>query len=418
MQAGKKKNMDRMAEVVPDVLSRNLQQFITHSKWNAREVMDHIAQDANKILGDPRDGCLIIDESGFAKQGNKSVGVARQWLGRYGKVDNGQVAVYAVLAKGRHATLIDTRLYLPKEWTEDRERCLEAGIPESEIVFRTKDAQAIEMVRHARAERLRYGWVGFDAGYGKGPGLLFALDDLEERCVVDLHSNFRIYMRDPKPHVSSKAKKSKDGSTIYQTDEMGVEVSKLVESVSAKFWREVTIRDTTRGPLELLAYSQVVYVWDGNSERARCMHLLATKMLDGTEIKISLVNRAKGLSLRRLAFMQRQRYWVERSFEDGKSECGMADYQVRKWSAWHHHMAMVMMVMLFMLTERVNHAESHPLLSCADIEEMLAKFLPRRDVTEQEVLRQLDVRHQQRQRAIDSHRRCAKKRKQSHVKLL
>jgi hypothetical protein len=148
------------------------------------------------------------------------------------------------------------------------------------------------------------------------------------------------------------------------------------------------------------------------------MHLLVTKMLDGTEIKISLVNKAKGLSLRRLAFMQRQRYWVERSFEDGKSECGMADYQVRKWSAWHHHMAMVMMVMLFMLTERINHADSHPLLSCADIEELLAKFLPRRDVTEKEVLRQLEVRHQQRQRAIDSHRRCAKKRKKSPVNLL
>jgi SRSO17 transposase len=418
MQAGKKKNMDRMAEVVPDVLSRNLQQFITHSKWDAREVMDHVAQDADGLLGDPRDGCLILDESGFVKQGKKSVGVSRQWLGRLGKVDNGQVAVYAVLAKGHHATLVDTRLYLPKSWTDDRERCLEAGVPESEIKFRTKEELAIEMVRHARAKAWRYGWVGTDAGYGKGPGFLFALDDLEERCVVDLHSDFKIYLRDPKPTISSKAKRSKDGSTIYQTDEMAVEVLKLVESVRRKFWKRVTIRDTTRGPLELLAYSQVVYVWDGKSERARCMHLLVTKMLDGTEIKISLVNKAKGLSLRRLAFMQRQRYWVERSFEDGKSECGMADYQVRKWSAWHHHMAMVMMVMLFMLTERINHADSHPLLSCADIEELLAKFLPRRDVTEKEVLRQLEVRHQQRQRAIDSHRRCAKKRKKSPVNLL
>ena len=107
--------------------------------------------------------------------------------------------------------------------------------------------------------------------------------------------------------------------------------------------------------------------------------------------------------------MQRQRYWVERTFEDAKSECGMADYQVRKWSAWHHHMALVMMAMLFMLSERINHKDTYPLLSCADIEALLAHFLPRRDVTEEEVIFQLEQRHLQRQKAIDSHTRCQEK---------
>ena len=104
--------------------------------------------------------------------------------------------------------------------------------------------------------------------------------------------------------------------------------------------------------------------------------------------------------------MQRQRYWVERTFEDGKSECGMADYQVRKWNAWHHHMALVMMAMLFMLSERIHHKDIYPLLSCADIEDLLARFLPRRDVTEEEVIFQLEQRHKQRQKAIESHARC------------
>ena len=99
MQAGSRKNMDRMAEVVPEAKSRNLQQFLTHSKWNSGEVIDHVARDADRLLGDSLEACLLIDESGFAKQGKGSVGVSRQWLGRLGKVDNGQVGVFGALAK-------------------------------------------------------------------------------------------------------------------------------------------------------------------------------------------------------------------------------------------------------------------------------------------------------------------------------
>lgn len=103
------------------------------------------------------------------------------------------------------------------------------------------------------------------------------------------------------------------------------------------------------------------------------------------KISVTITNVPKKTSLKRLAWMQRQRYWVERTFEDGKSECGMADYQVRKWSAWHHHMALVMMSMVFMLSERIKHEGAYPLLTCADIEDLLAHFLPRRDVTKDEV---------------------------------
>ena len=94
MQAGSRKNMDRMAEVVPKAKSRNLQQFLTHSKWEADAVIDQVACEADEILGDEQQTGLLIDESGFAKQGPMSVGVARQWLGRFGKVDNGQVSVF------------------------------------------------------------------------------------------------------------------------------------------------------------------------------------------------------------------------------------------------------------------------------------------------------------------------------------
>jgi hypothetical protein len=106
-----------------------------------------------------------------------------------------------------------------------------------------------------------------------------------------------------------------------------------------------------------------------------------------------------------LAWIQLQRYWVEKAFVDAKSECGMLSYQVQKWSAWHHHMALVMMAMLFMLDERMRHLETYPLLSFSDIEDLLSRFLPRRDVSQKEVIRQIEYRHRQRKSAIESNTR-------------
>ncbi len=99
--------------------------------------------------------------------------------------------------------------------------------------------------------------------------------------------------------------------------------------------------------------------------------------------------------------MQGQRYWVQRSFQDGKSQAGLGRYQVRGWKPWHHHMALVMMAMLFKLKERIEQQEEYPLLSCADTETLLAHFLPRRDVGVDEVIRQMEFRHRKRQAAID-----------------
>jgi SRSO17 transposase len=406
MQAGSRKNMDRMAEVVPESKSRNLQQFITHSKWDYRAVIDHVAEDVDGLLGDERHACLLIDESGFAKQGKGSVGTSRQWLGRLGKVDNGQVAVFGSLAKGHYVAPVDARLYLPEEWTKDPRRCQRAGVPENEGRFRTKTELALDIVRHARERGLCYGWVGADAGYGKGPGFCFALDDIGETFLIDVHSDFTVYRKDPAPYVPEKVSNLGRPFTKYQTDQEGVEVKALVNSLPARRWKTVTLRKTSRGVLRVRICRLKVYVWDGESEKVKCWTLVATTSL-GTnpDTKISLSNAPKHTTLKRLGWMQRQRYWVERAFEDAKSECGMADYQVRKWSAWHHHMALVMMAMLFMLSERIYHKDTYPLLSCADIEELLAHFLPRRDTTEEEVVYQLEQRHRQRQKAIESHAR-------------
>jgi SRSO17 transposase len=399
--------MDRMAEVVPESKSRNLQQFMTHSKWDSRAVIDHVASDANNLIGDEQQACLLIDESGFAKQGKMSVGVARQWLGRFGKVDNGQVAVFGALTNGRFTVPVDVRLYLPKEWTNDPERCAKACIPKEEQKFRTKDELALEIVEHAVKNNLRYGWVGADAGYGKGPGFCKALDEMKQIFLVDIHSDFRVYLEDPSPYIPNKKTKHGRKNKRFHTDQKSIQVKDIVDRRILEEQPVLKLRKTSRGALKAHAFSQPVYVWDGKSAHADRWNLVATQTLcKNPDVKISVTNAPGTTELKTLAWMQRQRYWVERAFEDAKSECGMADYQVRKWNAWHHHMALVMMAMLFMLHERMLQVDSYPLLTCADIEALLYHFLPSRRMTREEVIRQMEYRHRKRQDAIDSHTRC------------
>lgn len=406
MQAGSRKNMDRMAEVVPDATSRNLQQFLTHSTWGDRVVIDHVAHDVNNLIGDSKSTGLIIDESSFAKQGKMSVGASRQWLGRLGKTDNGQVAVFGALANNRFVSPIDVRLYLPREWTKDPKRCKKAGIPEDKQKFHTKIELALQIVEHARENRLNYGWIGADAGYGKGPGFCMTLAKMSEIFVVDVHSDFFVYTEDPNPYIPEKKTKTGRQSKKYRTDHAPKGVGEVVTSIPDSDWTVMELRDTTRGKLKVSAWKQTVYIWDEGSSEVHRWHLVATRTPGSySDIKISISNAPETTTLKRLAWMQRQRFWVERTFEDAKSECGMADYQVRKWSAWYHHMALVMMAMVFMLSEKIKHEDEYPLLSCADIEDLLAHFLPRRDMTRNEVIRQMEERHRQRKKSIDSHTR-------------
>ncbi len=280
-----------------------------------------------------------------------------------------QVAVFGVLAKDRFALPVDVRLYLPKKWTDDPERCDKAGIPETARTFRTKEELALEIVAHARENDLHYAWVGADGGYGKGPGFCIALDRMGERFVVDLHSDFRVYVEKPNPYlpVSRKGRKF----TRYRVDEKSIEVKDAVERMGLSVQPILEVRNTTRGILKMRALRIPVYIWENGDGMIHRYSLIATQTLGkNPETKISLSNAPETLDLKTIAWMQLQRFWVERAFEDAKSECGMADYQVRKWRAWHHHMALVMMAMLFMLNERIRHKDTYPLLSCSDIEEL------------------------------------------------
>lgn len=411
MQAGPRKNMERMCEVVPESDHQAVQQFISDSRWDSQAVKDRVAQNADNLIGSSRDACLLIDESGFAKKGKKSVGVSRQWLGRLGKVDNGQVGVFSALCNGSHAVPVDSRLYLPEEWINDPKRCLEAKVPLDKIVFKTKDQLALEMVDHAQDLGLRYGWVGADAGYGKGLGFCINLEKKNETFMVDIHSDQRIYKEKPAPCLPNAKGRGKK-PTRYQIGNKGVRVDKWVAAQPKKSWRKVTVRDSTKGKLTYEFLAVRVWLWVKDTQEVRRWHLVVRRNPDTpTDYKYSLSNAPKGAKLKRLAYMQSQRFWIERSFEDAKSECGMADYQMRGWVGWHHHMALVNMAMLFMLKERIENKEEYPLLSCGDIEKLLAKFLPRRDITTGEIIRQVKKSHDKRKAAMESAARLQLKRK-------
>lgn len=402
MQA-RRRNMERMAEVVPEANEQSLQHFLSHSDWDWRPVTAQVAKQADELLGGTAESCLVIDETGIPKKGRKSVGVARQWCGQLGKLDNCQVGVFAGLAQGHRVSLVEARLYLPKEWIRSPKRCRRAGIPDGDRVAKSKPELALEMVRSVREQGARFQWVAADSVYGNDPSLLRALDDSGETFVVDVQRAQPVYLEDPQPTVPARASSTgrPRSRRVAQTKK-----SKLHEWLQAQpesAWQRVWVRHSTRGQLRVEVLHRRVWLWDGREEVARCWHAFASREVNSpSTLKWGLSNAPEETSPQRLAQMQRQRYWIERAFQDAKSEAGMGEYQARGWKAWHHHMALVMMAMLFVLQQRCEHEETHPLLSSADVKRLLAHFLPRQDATAEEVIRQMEFRHRQRKASIES----------------
>jgi SRSO17 transposase len=406
----KKKNMERMAEKVPGSDEQSLQHFVSNSPWEEREVIDQVSRDVDHHLGGDEDSALYIDESGALKKGKESVGVHRQWLGQLGKVENCQMGVFAALGCREYVSLIDFRLYLPKVWTDDKKRCEEAGVPPDAMVFRRKHDLALEMVANTRGQGIRFNWVGIDGFYGEDPAFLRSLDQMGEVFVADVHKDQRIYLEDPDPKVPLSPSRKGRKPKRLKARSQAIRVDKWAEEQPQQSWQRMSLRDTTKGKLIVDILHKRVWLWDGKEPKAHKWHLIVRREVGSPKtLKYSLSNAKADIETERLAYMQGQRYWVERSFQDAKNQCGMTDYQVRGWRGWHHHMTMVMLAMLFILEERLLHQETDPLLSSADVANLLECFLPRRDITEEEVLRQMEVRHRKRQASIESAYRTQKR---------
>ncbi len=269
--------------------------------------------------------------------------------------------------------------------------------------LRSKSQLALEMVRAARARGMRFGWVGADGGYGKEPAFLRALEDAGEVFLADVHCTQRVWREPPGLHVPvPKATRGRPPSRRRAaTDD--ITVARLVAELRAKDWTRCILRDSTRGPLTVDIAHRRVWVWDGVEAAARCWHLIVRREVGAPgRIKFSLSNAAPETSPQRLAEMQGQRYWVERAFEDAKGECGLADCQALGWRAWHHHVTMVMLAMLFIAEQRVAHQPGLALLTPRDIVEVLKQTLPAKPQSKQALVDRINQRHARRRGAIQS----------------
>lgn len=410
-----RKNIGQIEEDVAESNYQAMQQLVSDSPWDHHEVMAAVAEHADAMIGGHRDSALYIDESGFAKKGAHSVGVQRQYCGRLGKIENCQVGVFACLSCHDRSALVDFRLFLPEQWAQDAERCAKAKVPEAERCHRTKAELALEMVKTARERGLRFEWVGGDEVYGNNRQLTDALEEEGEVFLMDVASTVKVWTRDPCP-IQPQPLRIKEGAvkgrplTRTKASDGGaryVTVAALAKEEFHDHARIITVRESTKGKLKYRIWVKEVWQWERGQSKAR-RRLLVVREEDDGSFKYSLTNAAANTSWERLGFMQAQRFWIERSFQDAKSELGMADYEVRSWRGWHHHMTLVCMALLFVTQERLLAFEDTPLLSARDIVELLAFYLPRRDSTAEEIERRIRRRHTLRAKAIESGRKRGK----------
>ena len=244
-----------------------------------------------------------------------------------------------------------------------------------------------------------------DAGYGKEPALLRALDDADECFVVDVHSSQRVWMDDPFPAPRLLGTPRRGTRTLHAAG-AARSVRDWSEAQPPEAWRTVALRQGTKGEIRVEYIHQRVYLWDGEEGCAKLWHLIARRTLDaqGRAAKTSwtLSNSPAATPPAQIVAMACARYFIERGFQDAKTSLGLADYQTRGWVAWHHHLALVLLAMLFQLRERILHAQAHPLLSTADVVELLRHQLPAAAVTPEAVMAQLLHRHRKRKSSIDS----------------
>ena len=394
-----RKNIERFAEEFGGIDYQNLQQFISDSPWECGPVWKYIAGKTGTLFQGPAPRMLLIDESSFPKKGDRSAGVARQYCGRLGKTENCQVGVFSALCQDDQALLTGARLYLPEEWTEDAKRCEKAGIPEEDRAFATKNELAWQLIQEAEANGMKFDWVGADAAYGRDQDLLLKIAGMGKTFVMDVDVTQKVWQAKPKGTMRPPAV-GKSGAC---------EVSSIWNRSRGKAV-EIELRTAENGTVSVEFWATQVWIWPKACEIPLEVWLLMAQRSNG-EMKYSLCNAGTETPFEELAKRQGQRYFVERVFEDAKSQLGMGEYQVRKWRGWHHHMALVGMAMSFALEERLRLEPGNPLISTRDVVDMVAWYF-QEERSAADVEARIMARHRRRRLAMEcKYRREARRKK-------
>ncbi len=311
-----RKNSWQLAEQIGEDAPYGVQHLLGRSDWEPDEVRDDLRGYVVESLGDP-DAVLILDETGFLKKGTHSAGVARQYTGTAGRIENAQVGVFLAYSSRHGTAFLDRELYLPKQWVDDPARCKKAGVPEGATLV-TKGRLAKGMLKRAFVASVPAAWVTGDEVYGGDGELRRWLEGEKRPYVLAVRANQYVW----KGFQQAK-------------------VAALVASLPERAWHQITIAWGSKGPRRY-AWAWVPINRDLGPRWQRW--LLARRSLDGSEeLAYYLAAGPRRTTLTRLAKTAGARWSIEGGFESAKQEVGLADYEVRSWTGWHRHITLTLL---------------------------------------------------------------------------
>jgi|SRR3989344_4662927 len=346
---------------------RPLQYFIGESPWEHQPFLARLGEQVAQEIGEPN-GILMIDPSTFPKKGKDSVGVARQWCGRLGKMESCQKGIFLGYVTNLGHALVDERLYLPREWTTDKARKEKCGVPK-DVRFKTAQKLALDMVEERRKE-FPHGWIVADDEFGRPFAFRKGLEEMGERYLLDIPSNLlvRVIRRKADQKIGAAGRGRK--KTPY------ARVDAWKNGLANADWKKIHIRDGTKGPLTVWAARVRVQTKDQGLRSKKIQWLLAIKTEGrNPEVRYCLSNAEEEVRLDEMVHAANARHWVEDCFERAKGEVGLGHYEVRSWRGWHHHIALSLMALYFLVTEQRRLNKSTPALTLQQSAEAIGEIL-------------------------------------------
>ena len=319
-----------------------IQFFVGSGKWDDEAVMAELRAHVGEDLA-AADGVVVVDGSAFPKKGTESCGVARQWCGRLGKVDNSQVGVFlAYAAAGGYAPL-DRRLYLPEDWAADEGRREKSHVP-PDVTFQEKWQIALELLDRS-LPGLAHGWIAGDDEFGRASEFRAALRQRKERYVLDVPCNTTV--RD----LGRRRPPRERAGVGRKREAPFVRADAWAAGQPESRWERINVRDGEKGPLVVDAMTARVRTKQegrvGPEER-----LVVSRPVGESRVDYSLSNAGPEVPLAEVVRAQRQRHRIEEMFAAGNGEAGLDHYEVRSWVGWHHHMTLSLVALWFLCLER------------------------------------------------------------------
>jgi len=347
-----RKSIEPIALRVEDGNVRAMQRFVSDVVWDEPLMLKQYHTLVDEDMGDP-EGILIFDESGFAKKGDDSVGVARQYCGSTGKVDNCQVGVFAAYASRHGYAFLDKRLYVPKKWFEDshRPRRRKCKMP-SDLVFKTKPQLAAEMYRELRTEGvIPFKYVVADSIYGANPDFIGAIEEkVGTTYFVSMPSDTLCWLQ--RPSTEETSVRGKGGSKVKQVvserEKKPVDFATLAGGINSFFWYRRKVSEGTKGPIEYEFTKRRITLCKEGLPYKTVWLIIKRTLGANREYSYYISNALLSTRLRLFVWLSGVRWAVEQCFEEAKSELGMDHYEVRKYPGWNHHMLTCMLAHFFL----------------------------------------------------------------------